>query len=70
MCIWTKLGMTQMEYKNLPWHVKREILISIYGQPTPTGESNKSLIDAYFQHTAEDYTIKNKYPHAVLSCGH
>ena len=28
------------------------------------------LLQAYFEHNAEDFTILNKYPHAVLTCGH
>lgn len=28
------------------------------------------LLQAYFEHNAEDFATHSKYPHAVLSCGH
>lgn len=28
------------------------------------------LLQAYFEHNAEDMAIHRNYPHAVLSCGH
>jgi hypothetical protein len=73
--IWTKVGMSMWEWRELPKEKKLEIGKSLgykigkacEGKPPFSGSY---LLDAYFKHNAEDFTIHWNYPNACLSCGH
>lgn len=74
--VWEMEGMSREDYVRLPMKEKIRILKkngfkrTISKKPMAPPFSGSYLLDAYFKHLAEDFTIKYNYPNSNLSCGH